>query len=673
MTALIGYLKNMFYTHFRVSIVISFFIIAFAPLMGQEYTDTIKKIVNKGDTINLSLVWFPTNHGNIQWQYLLTNEEWSDLPGADSKSFVFSIDTTARYRAEVLSGTCDPVYSKLTFLQVLDLKTIKTDSVNENHAVVYCSVSTGDIGITEKGILLDTKSYPDQYSVRIKDTTVNNSFTIRLDGLDTGKSYYVRCYVITAEGKYVYGNIRSFSTLQIKWIDRININDTSAQIFYTISSTPDPSENGVFYSTEPGTDTTSLRVTGNFTDGRYNALIKGLADASVYYVVPYMKVNGRYWLADEREVKTFWDYSREVVDTSAFTINHRIIWNDPSTARKISQDGYFAEYGRVCRLGTSDTLLLVYHGGPNNGDWVDIMMRKSFNNGVTWTNQQILMNINDYLSSYWRFCNPELLELDNGWILLAYTANGKPETNENCEVHILTSKDRGLTWEGPLKIVTGRSWEPVIRQFQHGELELFYSSEARWWPGDNLEQEIHSIRSTDNGKTWSWPEIAAYYPGKRDGMPVPVILQGNKGVIFSIECVNYWLSPWIIRRDLAGEWSLPDPILSNGPTRWSITGFSGFGGAPYMIQLPSGEIVLSVHTGGVNDWKKSHMEVMIGDNTGHNFGYLELPWGSLPVNEGAIMNSLFLKDNQTIVAISSRNMADGSGSIWWLEGAIVED
>jgi hypothetical protein len=283
------------------------------------------------------------------------------------------------------------------------------------------------------------------------------------------------------------------------------------------------------------------------------------------------------------------------------------------------------------------------------------------------------MNINDYSSSYWRFCNPELRELDNGWILLAYTANGKPETNDNCYVHILTSKDRGSTWEGPLKIVTGRSWEPVIIQLPGGELELFYSSEARWWPDDVLEQEIHSIRSTDNGQTWSWPEVVAYFPGKRDGMPVPVILQGNKGVIFSIECVNHWLSPWIIKRDLGGNWELPDPILNNGPTRWTVSGFSGFGGAPYLIQLPSGETVLSIHTGGVNDWKKSHMEVMIGDNDGRNFRNLTTPYGTLPVNEGAIMNSLFLKDSQTVVAIASRNFSDGSGAIYWLEGTIVPE
>ena len=670
---LVGYSFLLYYRYVRRLFIMSFLVMICLSFRAQEYIDTIKKIVYKGQNINLSLVWLPSNHGTVQWQWSDGNEQWQNIPDETSKNLIFPADTTGFYRAMILSGTCNPVYSKLTALKVLNLDITSIDSVTENHALVNCFVSTEDMEFTEQGILYDTKSTPDQYSNKIIDTTLKNEFSIHINDLDTGKTYYVRCYIITSSGQYVYGNISSFSTLQITWIDRINITDTSAGIFYSISSTPAPSEHGVFYSTLPDPDTTSDKVTGTFSDGMFNTLITGLEESTLYYAVPYMKVNGTYHLASEKEIKTFSDYSDEVVDSSAFSIGHKIVWNDLSTARKISQEGYYAEYGRVCRLGTSDTLLLVYHGGPNKGDWINIMMRKSFDDGVTWTTQEILMNINDYSSSYWRFCNPELLELDNGWILLAYTANGKPETNDNCYVHILTSKDRGSTWEGPLKIVTGRSWEPVMIQFSGGELELFYSSEARWWPGDDLEQEIHSIRSTDNGQSWSWPEVVAYFPGKRDGMPVPVILQGNKGVIFSIECVNHWLSPWIIKRDLAGEWDLPNPILNNGPTRYTISGFSGFGGAPYMIQLPSGETVLSIHTGGVNDWKKSHMEVMIGDNDGRNFKSLTTPFGTLPVNEGAIMNSLFLKDNQTVVAISSRNFSDGSSAIYWLEGTIVEE
>jgi hypothetical protein len=36
-----------------------------------------------------------------------------------------------------------------------------------------------------------------------------------------------------------------------------------------------------------------------------------------------------------------------------------------------------------------------------------------------------------------------------------------------------------------------------------------------------------------------------------------------------------------------------------------------------------------------------------------------------------VNNSLFLKDNETVVAVSCRMFTDGSGGIYWLEGKIV--
>ncbi len=363
-----------------------------------------------------------------------------------------------------------------------------------------------------------------------------------------------------------------------------------------------------------------------------------------------------------------------VVDTSGFSVGHKIVWQPYANAKKISQPGFYADYGRVKRVGNSDTLLLVYHGGENNQDWLNVYMRKSYDNGVTWQDQQVMADISKY-TNYWRFCNPELIQLANGWILLAYIANGNPETNENCYIHLLTSKDRGKTWEGPALIQTGRSWEPSMVQLPQGEIEMFYSSEADWWPsgeGEYMEQEIQMIHSTNNGRTWSFPQTVAYYPGKRDGMPVPLLLQGNRGVVFGIETVNASHSPYIVKRELASGWKLTTTNFDNGPYRWVVSNFSGHGGAPYIIQLPTGETVLSAHIYKGGNWHQNNfMQVMIGDKDAKHFTNLTTPWGSLPVNESAVNNSLFLKDSTTIIAVSGRNFRDGSGGIYWLEGTIV--
>ena len=159
------------------------------------------------------------------------------------------------------------------------------------------------------------------------------------------------------------------------------------------------------------------------------------------------------------------------------------------------------------------------------------------------------MDLADYPRQYWRFCTPEILQLQNGWVLVAFEANARPDENKS-SIQILVSKDSGFTWSEPLIYETGRTWEPSMVQLPHGEIELFYSSEAKWWGSHDLYQDIQVIRSTDNGESWSDPQVIAYYPSRRDGMPVPTVLQGNKGVVFGIECVGSSNSPYIIHRDM---------------------------------------------------------------------------------------------------------------------------
>ncbi|MBL7112282.1 MAG: hypothetical protein ISS19_10125, partial [Bacteroidales bacterium] len=387
---------------------LAFVCFAFQPdLHAQEYPDSVNQVVGKGSGINLNLLWYAINHGDIQWQTSPEGISWSDIPEETSKNLLTTAHSDMYYRAKIQSGTCDPLYSKITRLDIVNLSTISVDSVSVNSAQVSCAVYPEEYDVAEQGIFLDTEPYPDIYSIKVTDSTNIETFTIPLSDLTPGETYYVRTYARLGDDTYMFGNILSFSTLKISASNRINISDTTVRVFYQLSSTPSPEEHGVFYSTLPGPDSTSMKVIGIPDDNRFYAEITGLDPSTVYFAVPYMKVNGKYYMAEIIEFKTFSDYSQVEVDTTPFTINHKIIWDDPSTGKKISQDGYYAEYGRVRRIGDSDTLLLVHHGGPYNGDWVNISLVKSFDNGLTWTDQEILMDINDYRSDYWRFCCPE--------------------------------------------------------------------------------------------------------------------------------------------------------------------------------------------------------------------------------------------------------------------------
>lgn len=351
----------------------------------------------------------------------------------------------------------------------------------------------------------------------------------------------------------------------------------------------------------------------------------------------------------------------------------RTTWS--STALKISHDTYSAEYGRVEPLG-GDTLLLTYHFGPEGGEWDNIALRRSFDGGKSWPETETIMADNN--PKYYGFANPDLHVLQNGWIMMAFNGRGNPDINDNSNIQIRISKDRSKTWEAPKIIATGRSWEPSILQLPDGEIQIFYSSEARWWGGigsTNVQQEILMVSSKDNGATWSFPRQVAYTNGMRDGMATPLLLQNGKGIVFPIESVNNTKSPWIVWSSMAAKWNYKGSGTTENNRRWLATQEPIWGGAPYMVQLPGGETILSVQDAGGrsigSNWKKNTMLVLTGNSMAMNFGNATVAWPGLPENEGAYYSSLFVKNNQALVMVTTRNFADGHSEIWWKDGSVT--
>lgn len=344
-----------------------------------------------------------------------------------------------------------------------------------------------------------------------------------------------------------------------------------------------------------------------------------------------------------------------------------------TTATKLSHDIPYAEYGRIHRIDAS-SLILTYHCGDLSNYWDNIAVKRSTDNGATWSVAEIA--VPDGNPNYYGFAGPEILVMKNGWLMLSYVGKGKPDENLYSNVQTRISKDKGVTWSEPTIVARGRSWEPAMVQLEDGEIELFYSSEARWWinPGatPNPEQEILMVKSTDNGTTWSTPKSVAYSPGKRDGMPVPLVLQDNKGIVFPIESVNDSQSPYILWSSMDAKWNYAGVGSINNGRRW-LARQGPFGGAPYIIQLNSKETLLSCQDDGgrsIGDWKKSTMQVYIGNTIAKNFTKLDIPWPNLPTNEGAYYSSLFQKDGDTVWLVTTRNFSDNHSEIWLKEGTI---
>jgi hypothetical protein len=355
--------------------------------------------------------------------------------------------------------------------------------------------------------------------------------------------------------------------------------------------------------------------------------------------------------------------------------NATVIWD--KMERKVSHDEYFAEYGRARRYN-GDTVLLIYHFGPKGHEWDNIALKKSFNNGQSWTKERIIVK-DDQQKRYSGFSTPDLLVLKNKWLLLAYTGRGIPDDSVHNNLQVRISKDAGETWSEPSIVALGRSWEPGMTQLPSGEIQLFFSNElvSTKAAKGRHEQKVLLIRSKDNGANWSNPQMVAFTPGRRDGMPVPLVLKDNKGIIIPVEAVENMTSPEIIWTSMEANWNYASVGTKDNGRRWIGTVDPVWGGAPTVVQFPSGETVISMQTelgrklDRYKGWKKNSVIVMVGNSMAKNFGNLSYPYPNLPENEGRYFCSLFVLDKDRLALLTTRNYPDSSSAVFWKEGRVI--
>lgn len=333
-------------------------------------------------------------------------------------------------------------------------------------------------------------------------------------------------------------------------------------------------------------------------------------------------------------------------------------------------------YARIKQLHTGESALL-YSSGP------DVWIRKKNPTDNKWGNA---VRVSTDARSVYNYTNSELIELNDHTLIYGWNARPKKEGEGNpYKIMIKRSTDGGLTWTGEQDIYVAGDvghkgcWEPSFLQLPSGELQIYFANEHIV---PDYDQDISMFRSFDNGITWeSQRVVTSYRIGARDGMPVPVYLQGGAGIVYAIEDsnINGNFKPVIIRTTPEDNW-LSGTVYGNNKeqrhhalsTDYQLGG-TIYAGAPYLIQLNTGETVLSIQSSeNRTSGDQAVMQVYIGDREAKNFERPSTPFPFLAEDANALWNALCQINDSTIAAVSSFGRQAPNDGIWTTEGKIIQ-
>lgn len=359
----------------------------------------------------------------------------------------------------------------------------------------------------------------------------------------------------------------------------------------------------------------------------------------------------------------------------------RIEWDQSTLQRLAPREGRqlpYAGYPRVKRL--CDGIAVAVYEAQGNAELI-----WSLDSGKSWSNPVITFHAHMRVDSMGKeakvnIANPEFIALHNGdWVVACNYRPTKPEVTPFA-IAISRSNDRGKSWSKPQVIFEAEPrfrdgcWEPAFLQLPDGTLQVYFANEAPYTATD--EQEISVLASNDNGQSWdARPRTVSFRAGRRDGMPVPLLVDDEILVAIEDNKVGQF-KPYIVRTTITANWT--QPVTADSPFREYALQDSlpdgVYAGAPYLTRLPSGEVLLSYQTtsGRSNDWEKSTMAVAIGDKGGRHFQKVSQPF-PVPLDKEAKWNAIDVWDEDTVVATSATNYDGGSIGAWMILGRIKRD
>lgn len=308
-----------------------------------------------------------------------------------------------------------------------------------------------------------------------------------------------------------------------------------------------------------------------------------------------------------------------------------------------------------------------------------IAVTYSSNKGGRWSDpQRIAASPSGYFHAV-----PDVIQLTDGTILVGM--NPRPNSPYSEErlfgIRVSRSTDNGATWSDPIYVFDANHtfndgcWEPAFLELPSGEVQCYFANEGPYTM--NNDQEISVCRSFDKGLTWSEPETVCYRRNYRDGMPAPILLQDTDEIVVIIED-NGWpgrgnFAATTVRTTLEDNWkgAYVDASSSRREMIFETTpATSIYSAAPYLRQLPWGETVASYQSNErrtSSDLQYADMYVLVGDERAQNFKAKSAPF-YLGHDKHAIWNSVSVIDTGVVVALGSIGPPNKSNDVLMIKG-----
>jgi len=358
----------------------------------------------------------------------------------------------------------------------------------------------------------------------------------------------------------------------------------------------------------------------------------------------------------------------------------RIAW-DYSTRGKIApasdqSPGYYG-YARMRELHDG-RLACVYETSFGN---IELVI--SDDKGASWGQRQTVFATENNIA----MAVPDLIELSDHSLLVACNPRPREPYSDDRKfgIKVRRSPDGGQTWGEEQEVYQAQSifkdgcWEPSFVQLPSGEVQLFFANEGVFT--SSSEQNISMLRSLDNGDSWAAePVVVGFRPGRRDGMPVPLLLEDKDEILVAVEDNKVGeFKPTIYREKIANNWN--DGFISADDSRRSYHPLSDrladdiYAGAPYLARLETGEVLLSYQTtlNRSKQWDLSSMAVETGDESGLLFGNRTIPF-DIPITRRGLWNSLVVIDGNTPVALTSTDAwSTNSVEVWMIKGHVIPE